>query len=348
MKTLIATLLATVAGASFAAAPTFGLNHDPATYRNVSQKAQADYKAAVAKCDDMKGNDKDVCMAEAKVVRTRTETEALARYNNSPKGREKVRTEMADAEYDLAKARCGAKSGAEKDECLNNAKSVHTAALADAKAGTSTNANASGNAAATAGTGNGAGGSSGASTGGATVAGAVDKCAQGGDAKTGCLIETKPSAVRENAAEAANVAADKTKAAAAVAADKTKAAAAVAAEKTKEVADVAADKTKAAAAVAAQKTDAALDRAADKAADKTADARAKTRVVVADTAITTKVKAGLVKEPDLQSLGIHVETEKGVVLLSGFVRSKAEADKAVKVAQGIDGVANVKSAILVK
>jgi hyperosmotically inducible protein len=355
MKTLIATLLATAAGASFAAAPTFGLNHDPATYRNVSEKAAADYKTAVAKCENVKGNDKDVCIAEAKVARTRSETDALARYNNSPKGREKVRTDLANAEYDLAKARCGAKSGAEKDECLNTAKSVHTAALADAKAGA--------NGAATTGANGATNMAAGASAAGATAAGAlvtrtdtrdpvkagaVDKCAQVGDAKTGCLVETKPSAVRENAAEAADVAAEKTRAATAVAADKTKAAAAVAAEKTKEVAEVAADKTKAAAAVVAQKTDTALDRAADKTAEQTADVRAKGRAVVADTAITTKVKAGLVKEPDLQSLGIHVETEKGVVMLSGFVRSNTEAEKAVKVAKGIEGVTNVKSAILVK
>jgi osmotically-inducible protein OsmY len=60
------------------------------------------------------------------------------------------------------------------------------------------------------------------------------------------------------------------------------------------------------------------------------------------------VKAGLVKEPNLDSLGIHVETEKGVVMLSGFVNSKEEAAKAVKVAKGVDGVASVKSAIKVK
>lgn len=79
MKTLIATLLATAAGAAFAQAPTFGLNHDPATYRNATQKAASEYKAAVAKCDAMSGNDKDICMAQAKVARVRTENESLDR-----------------------------------------------------------------------------------------------------------------------------------------------------------------------------------------------------------------------------------------------------------------------------
>jgi osmotically-inducible protein OsmY len=382
MKTLIATLLATVAGASFAGAPTAALNHDPVTYRNLTQKAESEYRAATAKCDARSGNEKDVCMAEARLARTRTEANALSKYNNTPVGRARARTSLADAEYDLAKAKCDAKSGADKDGCLDNAKSVHTAALADAKAERTERTTAAGSS---------GGGATGSSGGGSTASGgdqakaAVDKCAQvGADAKTGCLIETKPSAVRENTADAADRtanatenAASKTRDTAAVAADKTKAAAATVVEKTKEVAHAAAEKTRQAASTVAQKTENALDRTGDNTrdatataarttdhamdragddtrqaatttGDKTHDAAAKTRLAASDTAITTKVKAGLVKEPNLESLGIHVETEKGVVMLSGFVNSKEEADKAVKVAKSVDGVTHVKSAIKVK
>jgi len=349
MKTLIATLLATAAGASFAAAPTAALNHDPATYRNLTQKAESEYRAATAKCDAKSGNDKDICMADARLARTRTEADALSKYNNSAAGRARAHTNVADAEYDLAKARCDAKSGADKDSCMDNAKSVHTAAVADAKAERTERTTATGS------SGSGTTGASGATASGGLVTGtetrdpakaaAVDKCAQmGADAKTGCLVETKPSAVRENAADAANrtanateTAASKTRDTAATAVDKVKAAAATVAEKTREVAHS-----------AARKTDNAMDRAGDETADKTHDAAGKTRVAASDTAITTKVKAGLVKEPNLDSLGIHVETEKGVVMLSGFVNSKEEADKAVKVAKGVDGVTRVKSAIKVK
>jgi osmotically-inducible protein OsmY len=360
MKTLIATLLATAAGASFAAAPTAALNHDPATYRNLTQKAETEYRAAAAKCDAKSGNDKDICMAEARLARTRTEADALSRYNNTAAGRARAHTNVADAEYDLAKARCDARSGADKDSCMDNAKSVHTAAVADAKAQRTERTTATGS------SGSGMTGASGNTASGGLVtstdtrdpakAAAVDKCAQmGADAKTGCLVETKPSAVRENAADAANRtanatenAASKTRDTAATAADKVKAAAATVAEKTKEVAHAAVDKTKHAGSTVAQKTDNAMDRAGDETADKTHDAGTRTRLAASDTAITTKVKAGLVKEPNLDSLGIHVETEKGVVMLSGFVNSKEEADKAVKVAKGVDGVTSVKSAIKVK
>jgi osmotically-inducible protein OsmY len=381
MKTLIATLLATAAGASFAAAPTAALNHDPATYRNVTQKALTEYRAAVAKCDSMNGNDKDVCMAEAKLARTRTEYDALSQYNNTASGRANARTNVANAEFALAKAKCDGKSGADKDSCMNNAKSVHTAALADAKAGATTSTTSTTTATSAGSTGG--SGSTGSSAAGAQAA--ADKCAQaGGDAKTGCLVETKASPVRESAAEvasrtsnAADNAASKTRDAAATAAEKTKAVAATAAEKTREVAHTAVEKTKQAASTVAQKTETAVDHAGDNtrqaastaanktdnaldragdntrqaaatAADKTSDATAKTRVAASDTAITTKVKAGLVKAPNLDSLGIHVETEKGVVMLSGFVDSKAQAEQAVQVAKGVDGVTSVKSAIKVK
>jgi osmotically-inducible protein OsmY len=334
MKTLLATLLAAAAGSCFAA-PTFALNHDPATYRNATQKAAADYKEAVAKCDAMSGNGKDVCQAEAKLARTQAEAKVLSQYNTSPASREKARSNLAEAEYALSKARCDAKSGADKDDCMNNAKSVRTAALADAKADRTAAAGASAAGATASG-----GLMAGTDTRDPAKAAAVDKCAQtGGDSKTGCLVETKPSVVREGAAAAAS----RTEAAAS-ATEKTKAVAATAAEKTKEVAQVAGEKTRDMAATAGEKS----KEVAATAADKSKAATAGTRVAAADTAITTKVKAGLVKEPNLESLGIHVETEKGVVMLSGFVNSKSEADKALKVAKSVDGVTNVKSAIQVK
>lgn len=40
---------------------------------------------------------------------------------------------------------------------------------------------------------------------------------------------------------------------------------------------------------------------------------------------------------------INVETFKGVVQLSGFVRSQADMDRAVKVARGVAGVKSVKA-----
>ena len=64
---------------------------------------------------------------------------------------------------------------------------------------------------------------------------------------------------------------------------------------------------------------------------------------VDDTVITAKVKAAVFNEPSLKSAEINVETFKGVVQLSGFVRSQADINKAVAVARGVAGVKSVRN-----
>jgi osmotically-inducible protein OsmY len=69
---------------------------------------------------------------------------------------------------------------------------------------------------------------------------------------------------------------------------------------------------------------------------------------VDDTVITAKVKAAVLNEPTLKSAEINVETYKGRVQLSGFVSSRADADKAVAVARDIKGVTTVANDMRVK
>ena len=69
---------------------------------------------------------------------------------------------------------------------------------------------------------------------------------------------------------------------------------------------------------------------------------------VDDTAITTKVKAAIFNEPTLKSAEINVETFKGRVQLSGFVSSRANIDRAVQVAQAVNGVSSVANDMRVK
>src|SRR3970040_2495508 len=64
---------------------------------------------------------------------------------------------------------------------------------------------------------------------------------------------------------------------------------------------------------------------------------------VDDSVITTKVKTAIFKEPSLKVAEINVETFKGTVQLSGFVKSGADINKAVELARGIDGVKSVKN-----
>ena len=69
---------------------------------------------------------------------------------------------------------------------------------------------------------------------------------------------------------------------------------------------------------------------------------------VDDSVITTKVKTAIFNDPDLKVNEINVETFKGVVQLSGFVRSQADMDKAVQVARGVAGVKSVKADMRLK
>ena len=67
-----------------------------------------------------------------------------------------------------------------------------------------------------------------------------------------------------------------------------------------------------------------------------------------DSVITAKVKAAILGDSDLKVNEINVETFKGVVQLSGFVRSQADMDKAVQVARGVAGVKSVKADMRLK
>ena len=69
---------------------------------------------------------------------------------------------------------------------------------------------------------------------------------------------------------------------------------------------------------------------------------------VDDAVITTKVKAAVLEESSLKSAEINVETYKGIVQLSGFVRSRADINKAVEVARKVKGVKSVKNDMIVK
>jgi hyperosmotically inducible protein len=336
MKPIVASLLATALSAAIgsAYAQTDATKTDTAMYRTVTQQAAADYKSASNLCKNQPAATRSVCIEEAKVTRARAELAAITEHNNTLAGRTKARTALVNADYALAKAKCAGTAGAEKDSCINNARSVQTAALANAKADRDITVAANVD-----------------STGAVTntnpadpvKAAAVDKCAQvAGSPSTGCLIDNK------NRTTAATTAAN-------TAANNTAAAAGTIANRTENAVDTVADKTRAAAATVAAKTERAIDtmaaktdRATDTAAVKADNAANRTGAVVADSVITTKVKADIFKEPELKSMAIHVETEKGVVMLSGFVDSKADAEKAVRLAKSIEGVSQVKSAIKVK
>jgi len=65
-----------------------------------------------------------------------------------------------------------------------------------------------------------------------------------------------------------------------------------------------------------------------------------------DTWITTKVKSSLLADTDTAGTRIEVETNNGVVALSGNLDSQAQVDAAKRIAEGIEGVVEVDASDL--
>lgn len=65
-------------------------------------------------------------------------------------------------------------------------------------------------------------------------------------------------------------------------------------------------------------------------------------------AITTKVKAELIKDPVTKASQISVETFKDTVQLSGFVDTAASKSRAEQIARNTQGVKAVKNDLVVK
>lgn len=69
--------------------------------------------------------------------------------------------------------------------------------------------------------------------------------------------------------------------------------------------------------------------------------------MVDDAAITTKVKAALIGDKNIKARNIDVDTVAGEVILSGYVDSQQEADRAGSLAKSVAGVVRLKNQLQV-
>ena len=68
---------------------------------------------------------------------------------------------------------------------------------------------------------------------------------------------------------------------------------------------------------------------------------------IIDTLITARIKALLLKNK-ISSSSIHVETNNGIVYLTGSAKSQADIDAAIKTAKLVRGIKSVDSRLVVK
>jgi len=88
---------------------------------------------------------------------------------------------------------------------------------------------------------------------------------------------------------------------------------------------------------AAQETGQAVGHAAKKVGEK-----------VEDGSITAAIKMKFANDELVSASNIDVDTTDGLVTLNGTVSSQEEADRAVQLAQTVDGVKNVRSNLIIE
>ena len=91
-----------------------GKTQREAEYNETVAHADADYKAAKEACKARQGNDKDVCMKEAKAAHVKVTADAKAK-RKSAAAMADARDDKSDANYKVAKEKCDAMSGDAKD-----------------------------------------------------------------------------------------------------------------------------------------------------------------------------------------------------------------------------------------
>lgn len=126
-------LIALTAAAAMAAAIPGYAAMTKDSYKSTTRQIDATFKADKEQCKSLKGNAKDVCMAEAKAKQNIAKADAEADYKNTDKARADARKTRADAEYSVAKEKCDDLAGNAKDVCIKEAKAARVSGKADAK-----------------------------------------------------------------------------------------------------------------------------------------------------------------------------------------------------------------------
>ncbi len=117
-----------------AAYPNQAKAESKAEYFAAGDAAAAEYMKAHAQCETLNTSLQSVCIEEAKLAQTRAKGTAEAKYRNTAQARQKARTDIVNAEYRVAEARCQSQDGNVKNVCIRQAKTVRVEALANVKA----------------------------------------------------------------------------------------------------------------------------------------------------------------------------------------------------------------------
>jgi hypothetical protein len=118
----------------FLAIPTLSVGATLSTsdYSAAKERAAMDYQSARTQCAQLAGNARSVCFVEARAVQRKAMAEAEARYRNTDGARLEATIASAEADFDVARAKCDAKSGNDRDVCIKEAKALEVRTKAEA------------------------------------------------------------------------------------------------------------------------------------------------------------------------------------------------------------------------
>ncbi len=102
----------------------------PETHKSLQREVEASTRLALARCRDASRADRDVCKAEARAAERVALADLSARYHGTHSAMEDAASARAKASFDVAKARCGAKVGDGRVECLQQARDERNRLLA--------------------------------------------------------------------------------------------------------------------------------------------------------------------------------------------------------------------------
>src|SRR5262245_34276672 len=127
MKLMVVALAATLGHSGL------GLAMSKEEHKAEEDRISANHKTAKARCDGLRGNAKDICMAQADGAKKVVKADLEARDKGTVKAQNEGRIARAEADYAVAKERCDDAAGNVKDVCVAEAKAALTRGKAEAK-----------------------------------------------------------------------------------------------------------------------------------------------------------------------------------------------------------------------
>ena len=105
----------------------------PVDYKVAKQAIEAEVRSTLARCRGVHGVEREVCKAEIRAAERVKKADLGARYYGTVMAADEAREARVKALYEVAKARCGSRSGEARVDCLRAARDDRNKSLAVAR-----------------------------------------------------------------------------------------------------------------------------------------------------------------------------------------------------------------------